>query len=212
MPVSADTAGGLLYVKERNCMISELADDVFRLIDDAHNQEEWSIQGLGMLRLYLDPEGVRRLHIWDPAQATNEVSTIHDHPWDFTSDIVSGNIINAKYLPDPYDGRYYWGAALRCGVGGGLVGEPERLRLFAKSPVMYNAGDYYSQQAEELHESFPSAGAVTVITRKFRPDNTDLARVVWKHGDWVSAEPRPATKAEVAHFRELALYRWSPDG
>lgn len=166
---------------------------------------EWSIQGFGMLRTYLDDEHTERLHIWDVDTAVEDVSTIHDHPWDFTSRIVRGEIRNQRFvMHDPASGHpEFFSARIRCGEGGGLVSEPARVTICSQGVERYEAGGTYSMLAPELHESFPSQGAVTVISRSFHADR-DIATVCWRTGDWISAEPRLATRSEVEHFIGLA--------
>lgn len=177
------------------------------LIDDilAHPfDRDWSIQGFGMLRTYLDDEHVGRLHIWDTDTAVDEVSTIHDHPWDFTSRIVRGEIRNQRFvMHDSETAPKFYTARIRCGEGGGLVSEPKLAAICSEGVERYEAGGTYSMLAPELHESFPSRGAVTVIERKFHADK-DIATVCWRSGEWVSAEPRPATRDEIEHFISLA--------
>lgn len=175
----------------------------------------WTIQGLGMLRTYLDPEEVERLHIWDTGAAVPDVSTIHDHPWDFESRIVSGQVVNQRF--DVLDAARpnmvampFYRARIRCGEGGGLVSEPDPVLVLAHAPEEMGPGAGYSQEAAEVHESFPDRGAVTVIRRTFRTDR-DHATVLWQHGDWVSAEPRLATPAEVMGFVQVARAAWTGD-
>ena len=166
---------------------------------------EWSIQGFGMLRTYLDDEHVHRLHIWDVDAAVQDVSTIHDHPWDFTSRIVGGAIRNQRFVIHGSDAApEFWRARIRCGEGGHMLTEPERVRICSEGVEQYVRGQSYSMLAPELHESFPSRGAVTVISRSFHADR-DTATVCWRSGDWVTAEPRPATRAEIEHFAALAV-------
>lgn len=167
-------------------------------------EHAWTIQGLGMLRTYLDPWEVERLHIWDTGTAVEDVSTIHDHPWDFRSRIVAGEIRNQRFVIDGSElAAEFLTAKIRCGAGGGLISDPVPVRICSEGVERYGPGDQYSQRAPELHESFPSRGAVTVISREFRTDR-DVATVCWRTGEWVSAEPRPATRAEVEHFIGLA--------
>jgi hypothetical protein len=165
---------------------------------------KWTIQGFGMLRTYLDEHEVERLHIWDTETAVPDVSVIHNHPWDFESRIVIGSLINRRYMLISGGGGEYEAADLRTGEGGGLVAEPYIVDILAREPEQLHAGETYSQLATEYHESEPSRGTVTVIKREFsRP--RDFATVCWKTPEWVSAEPRPATRAEVDHFVGLAL-------
>lgn len=187
--------------------------DVYAILcDPLAGGREWSIQGLGMLRTYLDAEQQFRLHIWDTdlQQAWNEAgetpSTVHDHPWDFSSLVYSGTMTNQRFMESSC-GNLFKTARIKCGEGGGLVEEPRTIGLYAPPPELLVPGQEYDMEAPELHESFPTAGCVTVIRRDFKGDR-DHARVCWREGDWVSAEPRPATFQEINHFTTLALRAW----
>src|SRR5207237_1687020 len=65
---------------------------------------EWTIHGLGFLRLYLS--SVQRLHVWNHLLATPSATPIHDHPWNFESQIVFGRLINRRYMAVPDLGSY----------------------------------------------------------------------------------------------------------
>lgn len=169
----------------------------------------WTLQGFGMLRTYLDNDEVERLHIWDTNSAVPDVSVIHDHPWDFTSRIISGRLTNQRYVFDPEDGEEVSVAFIKTGEGGGLRTEPYKIHVISLEPEHYVPGDLYGQLAAEVHESIPSNGTVTLIERKFYgPRDDQVATVCWRTGDWVSAEPRPATHYEILHFTGLALSNW----
>lgn len=119
---------------------------------------EWSIQGFGMLRTYLDDEHIERLHIWDVDQAVDDVSTIHDHPWDFTSRIVRGRIRNQRFVAHGSEAApKFYRARIRCGEGGGLLTEPERVAICSLGVEAYGPGETYSMEAPELHDRFLSA-------------------------------------------------------
>lgn len=166
---------------------------------------EWSIQGLGMLRLYLSPS--QRLHVWSREAKRTDVSTIHDHPWDFDSLIISGSIENLIFENVP-QGLPHLRQQILCGPGGGVCGAPEEVGLICRTRTTYGSGWSYFQKAEVIHESEPSEGAVTLITRTFRPD-TEHANVFYEAGKtWVSAEPRVATAAEIERITRSALDRW----
>lgn len=169
---------------------------------------KWTLQGFGMLRTYLDDDEVGRLHIWDVDEmSVPDVSTIHNHPWDFASRIVSGHLDNQRYVVVPTTDGEYTAADLRTGEGGGLAAAPYQVQVVPHEIECYSPGETYSQEAFEYHESLPKWGTVTVIERKFtRP--RDYATVCWSTPTWVSAEPRLATQAEIVHFTELALSRW----
>lgn len=172
------------------------------------DHDGWTLQGFGMMRLYLDDEQVERLHIWDVGEAFPNVSTIHDHPWDFDSRIVAGQMLNQRYvIGDPGTGQFdLHSSKLRTGEGGHLIGEPFRVGCERRLVERYVGGDEYHQDAPEFHESIPEAGTVTVINRKFHTER-DVAQVCWFAGGWGSAEPRPATEDEIEHFTHLARLR-----
>jgi len=181
----------------------------------------WTIQGFGMLRTYLTEDETVRLHVWSLADKVPGVSVIHDHPWDFTSDVISGEIVNRRYdmlrLRGEVSLRHLecWSRPIVCGEDGCMLGEPERVVLVPRALEKYREGESYSQTAAELHASFPSDGAVTVITRRFGADR-DVARVCWNEDagpdGWVSAEPREATREEVERITAFALLRWGARG
>jgi hypothetical protein len=164
---------------------------------------EWTLQGFGMLRTYLDPDEVERLHIWDLGVAVPDVSTLHNHPWDFSSRIVSGRLLNQRFDFDVDDGIEVNSSEIRTGEGGSIFGDPRRVKVRPQPLETYGPGELYAQEALEFHESFPEPGTVTVIKRRFSRTR-DYAVTCWRTGDWVSAEPRPATRSEIAHFVSLA--------
>ena len=172
----------------------------------------WSIQGLGMLRLYLSKE--IRLHVWSTGYQVPGVSTLHTHPWDFTSTIISGRITNhvARYTTveeagdrEPNFDRYL----IQCGSGGCLKSEPVSMFLVTKRVELLCPGSQYSMTKNEIHESHPEDGAVSLIRRTFYPDE-DHAYIFSPCGvPWVSAEPRPATFEEVVSIIGTALAKWT---
>lgn len=155
---------------------------------------EWSLQGFGMLRLSLSEEV--RMHIWDSRFRVKNVSAIHDHPWDFDSVVVAGSLMNTRFHECDADSTLFNKAMIKCGAGGCLMEPPRQVRLASQGWETYLPGETYHQAAEEIHSTMASDGAITIITRKFRPTNRDFATLYFE-GDWVTAEPRKATPAEV---------------
>jgi hypothetical protein len=183
-------------------MMNAKHSDIRRVLDNPYDYN-WSLQGFGMLRTWLDPDGIERLHIWDPGSEVAGVSTIHNHPWDFNSRIVSGVMTNVRYRIDSQAGDPYNKSSIRTGAGGHLLGDPEETLIESIGSEALLPGEQYSQLAEDFHESMPIAGTVTVITRSFRFQR--VATTCWPHGtEWVTAEPRPATRQEIDHFMSIA--------
>ena len=169
---------------------------------------EWSYQGLGMLQAHMDPQRIKCLHIWCPEFSVKDVTTIHDHPWDFTSEIISGAMMNVRYYDSP-GGFEFDGCKIIYGPGSHAVGPLQRRRLIDRQKL-YHTGMTYTQKWFELHKSEPTSGTVTLVTRTFVAENHDFARVYYPTGQtWVSAEPRPATNEEVEAFTQKALEKWN---
>jgi len=165
---------------------------------------EWSIQGLGMLRTYIDDE--RRLHIWDDRYQVENVSQMHTHPWNFKSIVVVGRVENIKYV-ESSSGIVYNRQNIFCGVGGGLEGKPDKVELLELEPEIRVERESYEELAHEIHISKPERGTVTLIRREYLED-VDHAYVYWKDGDWVSAEPRIAIHTEINDITTYSLDKW----
>jgi hypothetical protein len=183
----------------------------------------WSLQGMGMFRLYLSKEV--RLHVWDLRYATEPVSTLHTHPWDFTSEVHSGAITNRLFckLRETDVAVIRQNASWRrnlaayneqqivCGPGGGVSAPPKEVWLYDDDEdgcLTWTTGDSYSMDFDTIHESIPKTGTVTVLHRRFRVD-TEHAFVYYRSDrKWVSAEPRDARPEEVEAMAKMALERW----
>lgn len=181
---------------------------------------EWETQGFGMLRTYLDGENEPRLQVWDQRLLQWGAANIHDHPWDFTSTIVAGNLFNQRFRRFNWDDCGAWFGNVQITeynevlitpgpVQGGDTTDVGKCYLAAMPIELYGAGEHYSQKWDELHCTHYMQGTVTIINReRTRPDG-DLASSIWKgDGPWVSARPRTATEREVRVVIENALKTW----
>lgn len=167
---------------------------------------DWSLQGFGMLRLYLSGSKDLRLHIWDRRFSVAGVSQLHDHPWDFRSLVIAGELTQYRYTESPAGEQYVY-QTIQCGPGGCAKSEPAPILLTRSTPETYEPGNWYGQKATEIHKSLPDDGSVSLIERTFKED-TEHARVFWKAGmEWISAEPRKATPEEVHAITQNAL-KW----
>lgn len=181
---------------------------VKKLIEQGLTQEingEWQIQGFGMLRLYITKEV--RLHVWHNGLVYHDTpSQIHNHPWNFNSRIVVGNLRNVRYLEWPEKTATHHIAKILCGPGGGLTSEsPRDTNLEIATIDEYNAGDVYYQTAKELHRTVFKNGTVTIVTREFL-DDADHALVAYPiKQQWKTAEPRTATERELELGLKAAL-------
>jgi hypothetical protein len=168
----------------------------------------WSLQGMGMFRLYLSKEV--RLHVWDMRFTVEKVSTLHTHPWAFTSYVLSGLMTDRllKKIDPSREPVTHYEQQIVCGPGGGTSAEKQPVHLEPLQVCTYGAGSSYTREATDVHESVPKSGTVTIIERQFLPD-TEHAYVYFRTDrEWVSAEPREARKEEVEAMARMALDRW----
>lgn len=175
---------------------------------------DWTIQGFGFARTKIADVG--RIHVWDSRLAVPLVSTMHTHPWPLQSTIISGELLNCRYVlkddrvvPFRSQPLRYLHCLIATGEGGGLIGEPTEAEIFANQPELYQAGDAYEQKPNEVHRTIAQEGTVTLMTRPQGPP-LEEASVYWPIGtDWVSAEPRkPKSEWELTNIMQRALDRW----
>lgn len=189
---------------------------------------EWSVQGFGILRLYLGRLG--RLHVWDSRLTYPKVSVVHNHSWDLRSTVVWGELTNIRYyqppppIPDvdldeggatPHGEMWppvvfgpYYRARLLTGFNSRMVSEPKTVFLTPHTPEKYGPGDVYVQKGEEIHETRFEDGTVTLMERNL--DDHGEADVFWRYGDeWGTATPRKATTGEILTTTRCALERFS---
>lgn len=169
---------------------------------------DWSIHGIGMMRLYLPNNA--RLHIWDSKLKLPNVSIIHTHPWSFKSTIIAGSMKQYRYdsVHPAGEPPTHMVGRIRSGAGAVVVERPIPTILIRQRHEWYLPGHSYEQRYDEIHETLPADGTVTLVERTMAED-ADHAWVFWPFGtDWVDAKPRPAAQCEVAEIVDRALERW----
>lgn len=178
-------------------------------------RHEWTLQGFGMLRTYMQDDV--RLHVWDSRFGTG-ASPIHTHPWDFVSYVVVGTVVNRRYGEvsiNPHEQRNnvlpYMRRTIKPGVGLEVLGADVPVLLEPHETEVFKERTWYFQYADEIHESSPHDGSVTLVRRR-RGDRSDVARTYYPLGkNWVSGEPRKATPSEVTAICQHSLERWFND-
>lgn len=166
------------------------------ILDNAHNYE-WSIQGFGLLRLYIRDVG--RLHIWNSSLRYENVSTVHNHSWDLHSTIIAGKLHNTRYVHDDILGWPYHGHRLVTGFDTRHVEDLPLTKLYALPSEVYLPGDTYSQYATVIHRTDAEDGTVTLMERALDVDGQ--ADIYWPAGtEFGTAKPRIALHGEVEQF------------
>lgn len=174
----------------------------------------WSVQGLGMLRLYLGD--VARLHIWDPILEAPNVSKMHTHSWRLRSLVVAGTIRNTRFIeaqdiPDQ-PSAMYCKQRIRAGLGGAVIasslGEPSIVRLARRPVEAYSEGQWYQQEAAEIHFTDADTGTVTLVERKADGPGGEADVYYPYGGSWGPGFPRPADEYTIRRITQTALERW----
>ncbi len=159
----------------------------------------WRFQDVGLLSLWLDDRHEHRLHVWDPEAADGE-PPVHDHPFDFTSTVVVGELVNTRYVEDPHGVEYL---RERYTLGDEGDRRSDTVRLVCASTVL-TAGARYRQDAHELHDSRQHPGTVTVM--RFERMVEHALTVCRRPGTpWVSGQSRTASAYEVERITAPAL-------
>jgi hypothetical protein len=159
----------------------------------------WRMQDVGLMALRLDDRREYRLHVWDPTYCVED-PPIHDHPYDFTSTVIAGELINIRYEEDPAGDEH-----VRFRYSPGAEGErkSDTVRLSSTTTTL-NAGDQYGQIADELHASWQQPGTVTAIRCSW-VEAPVLTVCVRDASSWRSGQGRDATHEEIKNFTAKAL-------
>jgi hypothetical protein len=165
-----------------------------------HAQDySWTMQEIGLLGLRLDDRREYRLHVWDPDFSDDE-PPVHDHPFDFTSSIIVGEMTNARYEESDAGVEF---SRTRYSPADEDSRRTDTVRLSAVTST-FTEGDHYSQLASELHDSRQVPGTVTIIRMAFK-DVSELAVCRRFESAWISGRSRPATVDEVKRITHKAL-------
>ncbi len=159
----------------------------------------WTMQGIGLLGLRLDDRREYRLHVWDPTSCVSE-PPVHDHPYDFTSTVIAGELINTRYEEDASGVEYHRMRYLPPDEDARTTGT---VRLSGTGTTL-TAGDRYFQLAHELHDGRQLPGTVTIIRMAFKAVR-ELTVCYRDEADWVSGRSRPATPDEIKIITTKAL-------
>ncbi len=176
-----------------------LTQALVRTILEHAEDHPWRMQDIGLLGLRLDDRREHRLHVWGPTFAAGD-PLVHDHPYDFTSVVVAGEMTNTRYVEDPSGVEH---TRVRYSTVDDESRTTDSVTLSGTATV-HRAGDEYSQRADELHDSRQVPGTVTIIRMAFV--EVPVLSVCTK-GDhpWVSSVARPATADEIKSITGAAL-------
>ncbi|HEX4246193.1 MAG TPA: hypothetical protein VHY77_11535 [Acidimicrobiales bacterium] len=171
---------------------------VRNILEHAHDYG-WVMQAIGLLALRLDDHREYRLHVWAPGHGTGG-PVIHDHPFDFVSRVVVGELTNIRYEEDPTGVKYIRD---RYSPGNEDLRTTDFIQLAPRAET-YRGGEEYAQLFHELHDSDQLPGTVTIIRMSFR-DVNELTVCRAEGTPWISGVSPPATSEEVDEITGQAL-------
>jgi hypothetical protein len=160
----------------------------------------WRMQSIGLMSLCLDDHRERVLHVWGPPSETIKEPPIHDHPFDFISTIIVGEITNTRYKEDSAGTKYF---RFRYSPAEENSRQSDTVRL-SRTSTTYIEGGHYQQLAHDLHDSRQLPGTVTLLRRSFK--EVEKLTVCFSQPDlWISGKARPATYQEIKRMTSKAL-------
>ena len=159
----------------------------------------WRMQDIGLMSLRLDDRREHRLHVWDPSYGAEE-PLVHDHPYDFISTIIAGEMTNTRYEQDPAGDEY---VRFRFSPGAESERRSDSVRL-SSTATTFIEGSRYNQDAHELHASWQQPGTVTAIRCQW-VETPELTVCVRDENSWRSGQGRDATREEIKSYTAKAL-------
>lgn len=171
---------------------------VFTLLRHAEDFP-WRMVDIGLMGLRLDERREYRLHVWNPDFGAGEVP-IHDHPYDFSSAVIVGQLTNTRYTESAGGDEY---VRFRYYPPAEDQRQADTVRLTAQ-PEVLGAGGEYHQFARELHTSTQQPGTVTLIRCSW-VDHGELTVCLRDEAAWRSGQARAATADEIKTFAGKAL-------
>ena len=159
----------------------------------------WRMVDIGLMGLRLDERREHRLHVWDGSGSMGD-PPVHDHPYDFTSVVIVGELANTRYVESPGGDEYIRYRYLPAGED---QRRSDTVMLTARVETLRQA-DEYAQVAGELHSSRQQPGTVTLL-RCAWAEPRELTVCVHHEASWRSGQARAATRAEIKAFTAKAL-------
>ena len=160
----------------------------------------WRMQDIGLLGLRLDDRREHRLHVWGPTYSVGE-PPVHDHPYDFTSTVVVGEMTNTRYVEDPVGHR----VPPRALHAARRERAHDRHRDASPRPRPSCAPATSTRNSRTNCTTVASSpGTVTIIRMSF-VDVPALTVCTPSDAPWVSARSRPPTPDELEAITGAAL-------
>jgi hypothetical protein len=159
----------------------------------------WRMVDIGLMGLRLDDRREYRLHVWDPSYIVGD-PPIHDHPYDFTSNVIVGALTNTRYVEEPCGDELL---RFRYSPPAEDERRSDTVNLSSTEETFTEGGEY-RQLAHELHASSQQPGTVTVIRCSWG-EPRELTVCLRGEDVWRSGQVRDATREEIKAFTAKAL-------
>jgi len=120
--------------------------------------------------IQLDLDAARRLHVWHPRLPYRQktFSPVHDHIFDFDSELLVGRLVNVKYLPkeNASGSHQKWQVGLIAGENTKLMKVDEvRYSLYPVEVNITQPGYVYHMEKYVLHETLTNEPTMTIMTK-----------------------------------------------
>jgi len=159
----------------------------------------WRMQDIGLMGLGLDERREYRLHVWNPSLSAGD-PPIHDHPYDFTSAIIVGELTNTRYVENSAGDEHI---RFRYSPPDEEQRRSDTVRLSGAAETL-REGDEYRQLAHELHATWPQPWTVSLIRCSWGMAR-ELTVCLRDEASWRSGQARDATREEIKSITAKAL-------
>lgn len=126
------------------------------------------VHGNGFIQLDINER--QRLHFWGHPKIPRQSvpSPIHNHVFDFTSQICKGTLTNVEYREIWSPGGLYgcWQAYARNGADTGLQDTGRRCNLQVSNIKILEQGDGYFAHGPTFHETLVHEPSITLLTKQ----------------------------------------------
>jgi hypothetical protein len=162
--------------------------DLIKSVLRESSKYDWTAQGFGMIRCYLDKAHDWRVNVWTEEFRVKGVSDIHNHPWHFQSWIIAGSLTNEIYYPSGDGHIRLQRVEFTPGIDSDLKIQQHETRWYKVKLATHYDGATYKQNKDEIHRTSPSDLCVT-LNYRVREGEDRASSFIKPSSAWVDAKP-----------------------
>lgn len=105
-----------------------------------------------------------RLHFWPYTTELGDISSIHNHSYDFNSVILNGQIQNVIYKIDncSFEHGKLFNVRFTNNIFN-LIADKEHYFISDSASTHYKSGDFYSMRKEDYHNNYAKINTITLV-------------------------------------------------